>query len=135
MDSTVPERQFPLLELPLEIREDVYKHVLFASAWTDNIQQRKENLKTGVQIHTNILLTSRQVFEEARNVIIGTQLVQVRVRGSIPSYLKCAAIVEDGIPMFHRRYEMFCLLAHNSEWLPKRKTLGLRIQAGCPADC
>lgn len=80
----------------------VYEQVLFASA-------------RGIKIHTNILLTSRQVFEEARNVIIGAQLVQVITRGQTPLLWKIAAFLEDGIPLFHSRYRKFCLLKHRSE--------------------
>lgn len=115
MDSRASERPFPLLDLPGELRDLVYEQVLFASAWTTDTSQRRENLKKGVSIHTNILLTSRQVFEEAQNVIIGAQLVKVCIRGGKPQSLQSVAAIEDGIPMFHTRYRKFCLLKHNSE--------------------
>jgi hypothetical protein len=115
MDSRISSTSFPLLDLPGELRDLVYEHALFASAWTTDTSQRRENLKNGVQIHTNILLTSRQVFEEARNVMIDAQLVKVSIRGGKPQSLRSAAAIEDGIPMFHTRYTKFCLLKHRSE--------------------
>lgn len=116
MDSRIPQKTFPLLDLPGELRDMIYEQVLFASAVTTDISQRRANLEKGVQIHTNILLISRQVFEEARNVMIGTQLVQVITRGGVPENWRIAAAIEDGIPLFHPRYRKFCLLKHRSEY-------------------
>lgn len=95
----------------------VYEHVLFASTRTTDISQRQASLDVGTPIHTNILLTSRQVFQEARNVIIGAQLVQVITRGGKLQDLRTRAAMEDGIPMFHTRYRHFCLLKHISKLL------------------
>lgn len=117
MDSEVTENLFPLLSLPAEIRDMVYEHVLFASACTTNVPQRQANLEKGVEIHTNILFTNHQVFQEARNVIIGAQLVQVISQGGKLQKLRQGATVEDGIPLFHTRYRLFCLLKHVSKFL------------------
>lgn len=93
----------------------VYEHVLFASACTEDVLERLKTLGSGFQIHTKILLASRQLFEEARNVLIDAQLVLVDVRGWKPTSLVFAAVIKDGIPLFHPRYSAFCLLEHNSE--------------------
>ncbi|KAG6363961.1 hypothetical protein INS49_009064 [Diaporthe citri] len=114
MDSETAKQSFRLLELPPEIRDMVYVHVLFASAHTTDISQRKASLDidVGTPIHTNILLTSRHVFQEARNVIIGAQLVQVITCGGKHQDLRTGAAMEDRIPTFHTRYRHFCLLKH-----------------------
>lgn len=117
MDSETTEEFFPLLELPLEIRDMVYEHVLFASAHTTDISPRRAIVDVGTPIHTNILLTSRQVFQEARNVIIGAQLVHVTTHGGKLEDLRTRAAMEDGIPMFHTKYRHFCLLKHFSKLL------------------
>lgn len=110
MDSTISHTTFPLLELPGELRDMVYEQVLFASTVGDF------GITLGVKIHTNILLTSRQVFEEARNAIIRAQLVQVIGHGQIPLDWMIAAFREDRIPLFQPRYRKFCLLRHRSEY-------------------
>ncbi|KAI7779785.1 hypothetical protein LA080_000382 [Diaporthe eres] len=112
MDSQIAKESFPLLDLPPEVRDMIYERVLFASAHTTDICQCQVCLDVGTPFHTNILLTSRQVFQEARNVLIGAQLVQVVTHGSKLQDLRTGAAMEDGIPMFHTRYRHFCLLKH-----------------------
>lgn len=117
MDSEIAKESFPLLELPPEIRDMIYEHVLFASAHTTDICQCQVCLNVSTSIHTNILLASRQVFKEARNVIIGAHLVQVVTHGGKLQDLRTRAATEDRIPMFHTRYRHFCLLKHISKLL------------------
>lgn len=117
MDSETGKEVFPLLNLPAEIRDMIYEHVLFASAHITDITQRQASVKKGIQIHTNILLASRQVFQEAQNALLRVQLVQVISHGAKLQDLQQRAAVEDGIPLFHPRFKRFCLLKHISRLL------------------
>jgi hypothetical protein len=115
MDSTVLIKPFPLMDFPGEIRDMVYEHVLFASADTNDSDQRETNLGYGSEINTNIFLTNRKVFEEARNVLIDAGLVHVSFCGAKLESLLHGAILEDKIQVFHWRYRGFCLMKHQSE--------------------
>ncbi|KAG8158029.1 hypothetical protein KVR01_012301 [Diaporthe batatas] len=139
--SKVTKDPFPLLELPIEIRNIVYEYVLFEPGRVDrrDVEQRlvdiygdgieiptgmilgsRELLDQhlvdihgyGIKIPTNILLASRQLFEEARNVLIGAQLVKVNTYGWKNEALRLEAARNDKIPMFHKMYGEFCLLEH-----------------------
>lgn len=120
MDSATNKECFRLLDLPAEIRDMIYEHVLFGSAHDTDASQRAASLDDGIEIQTNILLTSRQVRREARNTIFRAQMVEITSHGGKLEEMCRRAVVEDGIPLYHPKDKYFCLLKHTSKFcLPR----------------
>lgn len=115
MDSATDKECFRLLDLPAEIRDMIYEHLLFGSAHDTDASQREASLNDGIEIQTNILLTSRQVFREARNTIFRAQMVEITSHGGKLEEMRRRAVMEDGIPLYHPKYKHFCLLEHISK--------------------
>lgn len=116
MESATNKECFRLLDLPAEIRDMIYEHILFGSAHDTDASQREASLDSGIEIQTNILLTSRQVFREARNTIFRAQTVQITSHGGKLQEMRRRAVVEDGVPLYHPKYKLFCLMKHISKF-------------------
>lgn len=86
MQSTHPIHATSLLDFPLEIRQNIYRYILVRQQPVDlhslNFHPRYQWLQ-----NTAILLVSRQVSEETRNVLYGDNIFQVLLHGGSQNIL------------------------------------------------
>lgn len=87
------EKPFRLLELPAKVRDQIYHEILctwpaYKSTWDEAKQQAVVPTEVAVMDHkieTAILRTNRQVYQEAKTVLLrGNQFVRVSIRGFQP---------------------------------------------------
>lgn len=94
------DKPFRLLYLPREIRDMIYHAALcdwgvqgpIRHGLTDDRKDIQLQVMTN-KVETNILLTSKQVYEEAKQVFLkGNQFVQIRMRAKDPSLIAGAFV-------------------------------------------
>lgn len=105
---------FRFLNLPREVRDDIYEAAIFdlrppdmflSIASPDSIRFRKMN--------TNIVLTNRQAYWEAQDVILRRgQLIMV----SFPGFTKFWSLTDScGITGINPMYRSLCIMTHHSK--------------------
>lgn len=107
---------FRFLKLPQEVRDDIYEAAIFdlrpldmfmTPGDPDSIKLRKLN--------TNVLLTSRQVYWEARDVIIRRgQLIMVSLPRERFELFEEYIMALSGITRIDPRYGNLCIMSHHS---------------------
>lgn len=132
--ASIAATNFPqFLKLPGELRNEVYEQVLFDFPAPDmarllhahalGIQHRRGRPEPWSIIHgrinTNILLTNRGVFNEARYIIITrAQLVSIEYsHGLNLDYVHYVLRIlrYTSIPILPTRYNNFCVMTHSGK--------------------
>lgn len=105
---------FRLLDLPREIRDDIYESSILDLSPPDmfiNPHRHRNSLRLR-KINTNVLLTNRQVYWEARDVIVRrAQLIMVSVWCWGSGYL---GETFPRITAIHPMYRNLCIMSHRS---------------------
>lgn len=101
---------FRLLDLPREVRDDIYEAAIFDLSPPDMFWgQGDRDLR---KMDTNVLLTSRQVYWEARDVIVHrAQLILVSVKHWDVEILRNTLTGITGIDPVYRN---LCIMSHRS---------------------
>lgn len=77
-DPQRSSRGFPFLELPAEIRQTIYRHLLRTEGPTD--------MYTANLLHPQIMCTCRQILVEGRGVLYGENVLQIDVWSFISKF-------------------------------------------------
>lgn len=109
---------FRFLNLPREVRDDIYEAAIFDLSPPDMFMRPRDPYSMRRRkMDTNVLLTSRQVFWESRDVIVRrAQLVMVSIE------LRDAAELEDlftalsGFTEIDPMYYNLCVMKHRSKY-------------------
>lgn len=128
MDSLISacEQSFRFLDLPAELRFCIYEFAIIDLPLPDPdssltyiqnayIRPTGPNLKWQ-GLHTNILLTNRQIFEEAYNTVVRrAQLIKVTVHGLQVNLSVKHVLAMTQISVLPLEYRDFCVLRHESK--------------------
>lgn len=121
MASATPPQPFRFLDLPIELRDDIYELAIFDIPVPDpdrGLSLLMENPRTSLEdelkagkLHPNILLSSQQVFEEANsNILRRGQLVSVTVQSIVLCYYVGRALAGSQIAVLPAKCRNFCTL-------------------------
>ncbi|KAG8169154.1 hypothetical protein KVR01_001903 [Diaporthe batatas] len=116
---------FNLAGLPLELRQDIYELVVFDLSPPEKITTRGVTTAfTYRHMHTNILLVSRKIFWEVRNMIVSRGRLVMVSATHLPTHLPNESF--QGVPVhvemltdyprirvIHPKYRNLCIMNHH----------------------
>lgn len=104
---------FRLLDLPREVRDDIYEAAIFDLRPPDMFWEEGDELR---KMDTNILLTSRQIYWEARDVTVHrAQLILVSVKQWDLETLGIGIWrTLSGVTGIDPMYRNLCIMSHRS---------------------
>lgn len=109
---------FRLLDLPREIRDDIYEAAIFDLSPPDMFicPQDPDSIKLR-RLNTNVLLTNRQVYWEAREVIIRRgQLIMVSTSRRDSESIESCLMQTFGITPIDPMHGNLCIMSHYSTY-------------------
>lgn len=108
-----------LLDLPREVRDDIYEAVIFDLSPPDMFMKIDDPDSTQLRkMDTNILLTNRQMYWEARDVIIHRgQLIMVSTSFQDLKTIETCLMHTSGITPIDPIYRNLCIMSHHSRYL------------------
>lgn len=105
---------FRLMDLPREVRDDIYEAAIFDLRPPNLFWEKGDELQ---KMNTNVLLTSRQVYWEARDVTVHrAQLILVSVKHWDVGYFGFHILENtlSGITGIDPMYRNLCIMSHRS---------------------
>lgn len=108
---------FRFLDLPREVRDDIYEAAIFDLSPPDMFMRPQDPDSIRLRkMDTNVLLTSRQVYWESRDVIVRrAHLVMVSIEHRNIDLLEKLLIPLSGITGIDPMYHNFCVMTHRSK--------------------
>lgn len=107
---------FRLLDLPREVRDDIYEAAIFDLSPPDMFLRPRDPDSVRLRkMNTNVLLTNRQVYWEARDVIVRRgQLMMISIERHIFPDFKQVLMTLSGITGIDPMYRSLCIMGHCS---------------------
>lgn len=120
--GTTAEVRFDLLGLPLELRDDIYEYVVFDLSPPEMVMLLRMTTTFAYRLmHTNILLTNRDIYWEVRDMIVRRgRLIMVSVmlphnEAFTPRPVPVEILTGfAGIRAINPKYRNLCIMNHHS---------------------
>lgn len=115
-DSVAAVTPFRLLDLPREVRDDIYEAAIFDLSPPDMFLRPKDPDSVRLRkMNTDVLLGNRQVYWEARDVIVrrGRLIMMSIQRDIFPDFEEVLTTLA-GITPIDPMYRRLCILSHHS---------------------
>lgn len=109
---------FRFLNFPREVRDDIYEAAIFDLSPPDMFMRPRDPYsRRRRKMDTNVLLTSRQVFWESRDVIVRRgQLVMVSIEFQDAADLEDLFTALSGFTEIDPMYYNLCVMKHRSKY-------------------